>query len=305
MRVTVIGSFMMDLVVRTNKIPERGETVIGKSFARYPGGKGINQAIAASRSGARVNMVGALGDDKFGDEFLKIMSEENINAEFVFKDNVLATGVGLITLENDGSNRIIVVPGANLSFRKEDLDNLHTLIKKSNILVVQLEIDFDMIMESINIAYGYDIPVLLNPAPARSIPDSILSKLTYITPNEIEAEILTGIKVDSIENAELAAIKLLDKGINNVILTLGDRGAFIANNEICEHIPGYKVNNVVDTVAAGDSFNGAFVAGISSGKTIEESVKLANAAGAYSVSVSGAIPSIPFKKDIEQIMLDL
>lgn len=299
--ILVIGSFMMDLVVRTPRAPENGETIIGNSFSRFPGGKGANQAVAAARLGGKVTMVGKVGSDNFGDEFLHTLTKENIDTKYVERDLTYPTGVGSITLEENGNNRIVVVPGANRQFLVNDLDRIQDLIKQSSILVVQLEMDFDMTKQAVAYADMYDVPVILNPAPAQKLDDELLEKVTYLTPNETEAEILTGIKVDSLESAEAAAKVLLAKGVKNVIVTLADKGALIVNATGTQHIPGYTVKPI-DTVAAGDSFNGALAVGVTIGKPLDEVVRFANAVGAIAVTREGAIPSLPYINEVLEFM---
>ncbi|TKC18792.1 ribokinase [Robertmurraya kyonggiensis] len=301
--ILVIGSFMMDLVVRTPRAPENGETIIGNSFSRFPGGKGANQAVAAARLGGKVTMVGKVGSDNFGDEFLHTLKKENIDTKHIERDLTHPTGVGSITLEENGNNRIVVVPGANRQYLVNDLDRIQDLIKQSSILVVQLEMDFDMTKQAVAYAAMYDVPVILNPAPAQKLDDELLEKVTYLTPNETEAEILTGIKVDSIESAEAAAKVLLSKGVKNVVVTLADKGALIVNASGTQHIPGYTVKPI-DTVAAGDSFNGALAVGVTIGKPLDEVVQFANAVGAIAVTREGAIPSLPYINEVLEFMND-
>ncbi|RTR35713.1 ribokinase [Robertmurraya yapensis] len=299
--ILVIGSFMMDLVVRTPRAPENGETIIGNSFSRFPGGKGANQAVAAARLGGKVTMVGKVGSDNFGDEFLHTLKKENIDTKHIERDLTHPTGVGSITLEENGNNRIVVVPGANRQYLVNDLDRIQDLIKQSSILVVQLEMDFGMTKQAVAYADMYDVPVILNPAPAQKLDDELLEKVTYLTPNETEAEILTGIKVDSLESAEAAAKVLLAKGVKNVIVTLADKGALIVNATGTQHIPGYTVKPI-DTVAAGDSFNGALAVGVTIGKPLDEVVQFANAVGAIAVTREGAIPSLPYINEVLEFM---
>lgn len=299
--ILVIGSFMMDLVVRTPRAPENGETIIGNSFSRFPGGKGANQAVAAARLGGKVTMVGKVGSDNFGDEFLHTLKKENIDTKHIERDLTHPTGVGSITLEENGNNRIVVVPGANRQYLVNDLDRIQDLIKQSSMLVVQLEMDFDMTKQAVAYADMYGVPVILNPAPAQKLDDELLEKVTYLTPNETEAEILTGIKVDSLESAEAAAKVLLAKGVKNVIVTLADKGALIVNATGTQHIPGYTVKPI-DTVAAGDSFNGALAVGVTIGKPLDEVVQFANAVGAIAVTREGAIPSLPYINEVLEFM---
>ena len=261
MGLLVLGSFMMDLVVKTSRVPENGETIIGESFSRYPGGKGANQAVAAARLGKSVTMIGKVGDDFFGREAIKTLQAEKVNTDHMKRDPEYPTGVGTVILDTDGDNRIIVVPGANLAFTIEDLTEVEDVIKQSSMLIVQLEMDIGMIEQAVNDAFNHEVPIILNPAPAQQLSDKLLSKVTYLTPNETEAEILTGLKVNSIEDAEAAGKMLLDKGVQTVIITLGANGALVVEGTRTYHVEGFPAIPV-DSVAAGDSFNGALAVGI-------------------------------------------
>lgn len=298
MSILVLGSFMMDLVVRSNRAPDNGETIIGNSFSQYPGGKGANQAVSAARLGGTVTMAGKVGIDQFGVEALKTLKQEGVNIDNILRDEKTATGVGFVTLEESGDNRIIVVPGANLKYQEDELNSLKKVIKDSDLMMVQLEMDFSMTEKAINYAYEKGVPVLLNPAPARTLGDKLLKKITYLTPNETEAEIITDIPINSVEDAEKAAKVLLDKGIKNVVITLGKNGALTANSEGIYHVPGYPVKPL-DTVAAGDSFNGALAVEIIKGTPLNKAVKFANAVGALTVTKAGAIPSLPTLEETE------
>lgn len=301
MDIVVIGSLNMDMVVRTNRSPNAGETLIGQAFALSPGGKGANQAVAAARLGAEVSMIGRVGKDTFGSEMLEIIRNEGIHIEHISVSEHEATGVASIVIEEDGENRIIVVPGANIELTVEDIQALEAVISQAKIIVLQLEMDLAMSEQAIAIAHRKGIPVILNPAPARVLKDEMLAQVSYLTPNETEAGILSGMTVDSAETAEQAARILLQKGVQNVIVTLGSKGALIVNAEGAKAVPGFPVK-AVDTVAAGDSFNGALAQQLVIGKTMEEAVSFANAVGALAVGKEGAIPSLPQLSEVEQFL---
>lgn len=301
MDIVVIGSLNMDMVVRTNRSPDAGETLIGQAFALSPGGKGANQAVAAARLGAEVSMIGRVGKDTFGSEMLEIIRNEGIHIEHISVSEHEATGVASIVIEEDGENRIIVVPGANIELTVEDIQALEAVISQAKIIVLQLEMDLAMSEQAIAIAHRKGIPVILNPAPARVLKDEMLAQVSYLTPNETEAGILSGMTVDSAETAEQAARILLQKGVQNVIVTLGSKGALIVNAEGAKAVPGFPVK-AVDTVAAGDSFNGALAQQLVIGKTLEEAVSFANAVGALAVGKEGAIPSLPQLSEVEQFL---
>lgn len=291
----------MDMVVRTNRAPEAGETLMGQAFALSPGGKGANQAVAAARLGAKVTMIGRVGKDTFGTEMLEVIDREGIDIEHISTSETQATGVASIVLEESGENRIIVVPGANIDLTVEDIQALESVISQAEMVVIQLEMDLAMSEQAVAIAHRHGIPVILNPAPARKLKDEMLSQVTYLTPNETEAGILSGMTVDSVEAAEEAASILLQKGVQNVIVTLGSKGALIVNAEGTKTISGFPVQ-AVDTVAAGDSFNGALAQQLVLGKSLEEAVGFANAVGALAVGKEGAIPSLPYLSEVEQFL---
>lgn len=301
MGILVIGSFMMDLVVRTERFPHSGETVIGTSFSKFPGGKGANQAVAAARLGADVTMVGKVGSDLFGDEFLETLKNEGINTANILRDTQYPTGVGSITLEKNGNNRIVVVPGANLHYYSSELDSIKSLIQSSDLLIVQLEMDLNMIEQAVAYAVEVQVPVILNPAPAQKLGDELLKNVTYLTPNETEVELLTGIKVLTLEDAKNAGKILLEKGVQNVVITLAANGSLVVNQTESFHVPSFKVQPV-DTVAAGDAFNGALAVGIVNKKPMREAVEFANAVGALTVTREGAIPSLPSKVEVEHFL---
>jgi ribokinase len=303
MSILVIGSFVMDLVTKTNKVPNEGETVLGLSFNQYPGGKGANQAIQAARLGAKVYMSGCLGFDDFGKQFLSILKKENINSDFVYQSDKASTGTGSITLDSEGQNRIIVVPGANHEYQSDYVDGLSKVMDDVNIIMAQLELRLDVIESVANLAARYNKVFILNPAPACKLSDSILSKVTYLTPNETELEILTNLKnLDTIEAKIKACQLLLKKGVKNVIVTLGSDGALLVNENQIEHVKGFKVK-AIDTVAAGDSFNGAIAYMLEQSKSILESIKFANAVGAITVTKQGAIPSLPNLDEVNYFIL--
>ncbi|ASA25884.1 ribokinase [Paenibacillus donghaensis] len=302
MDIVVIGSLNMDMVVRSGRAPEAGETVIGDSFVLSAGGKGANQAVAAARLGSTVRLVGKVGADAFGSELLEIIKQEGIDSEYLSVSGSRSTGVASIVLEESGENRIIVVPGANMELTADDIQLLEPVITGAKLLVMQLEMDLHMTEQAVGIAHASGIPVILNPAPAQRLSDELLSHVTYLTPNETEAGILSGVQVDNLDSAREAAAVLLRKGVQNVIMTLGAQGALIVNSQGQIHVPGFPVKAVVDTVAAGDSFNGALAQQLTAGRSLEEAVTFANAVGALAVGKAGAIPSLPTLAEVEQFL---
>lgn len=301
MGIVVIGSLNMDMVVRTERAPGAGETLMGGSFSLSPGGKGANQAVAAARLGGKVSMIGSVGRDAFGSELLDIMRQEQVGIEHIAQSATQSTGVASIVVDGDGENRIIVVPGANIELGTGDIRALENVISSADIIVMQLETDLQMCEEAAAIAHRHGIPVILNPAPAIALDDGMLSHVTYLTPNETEAGVLAGVEVNSVETAGQAACILLQRGVQNVIVTLGSKGALIVNAAGSIHIPGFPVQ-AVDTVAAGDSFNGALAYQLTKGRMLGEAVRFANAVGALAVGKQGAIPSLPTLQEVEHFL---
>lgn len=297
MKILVIGSFMMDHAVTTPRVPIEGETLIGIDFDVNPGGKGANQAVAAQRLGGDVIMLGKVGDDANGHIFVNVLRNEGINVEHVLIDPEETTGVGFVTKETTGNNRIIVVPGANQAYTLNDFNKVSDVLNDVSIAVLQLEMDLEVTKAIIDILKMRSIPVILNPAPAQKLDHSVLQGLDYITPNESELNLLTGLPVSAHHEVVEAAKVLLNQGVQNVIVTLGDAGAYYLNQNESEFIEGYPAN-AIDTVAAGDSFNGALAVALTQGKTIREAVVFANKAGSITVTRAGAISSLPYREDL-------
>lgn len=283
--ITIIGSINMDVVVETEIFPRQGETVHGKIFTTIPGGKGANQAVAAARLGSLVGMIGAVGEDAFGNELYHHLKGENIDVSGIVKTNN-STGIANILLHNH-DNRIIVVPGANFDLNKEIIDDNVHLIRDSKLVVLQLEIPSDTIEYVLTVCEQYSIPVLFNPAPASNFKKEWMEKITYLTPNETECEVIFG---DNWEN-------ILKQYPNKIIVTVGDEGAVYFDGTNIIRVPGYKTN-AVDTTGAGDTFNGAFAHAICTGMNIGEAVKFANIAASLSVEKFGAQGGMPTLQDV-------
>jgi ribokinase len=296
--ILVVGSSNTDMVIKADHLPAPGETILGGNFFMNPGGKGANQAVAAARSGGNVTLITKTGNDVFGREAVQIFEQEGINTSHIFSDPDNPSGVALITVDKTGENCIVVASGANATLSPQDLQSVEKVIAHSSVVLMQMEIPVETVAYVARVAKENNVPVVLNPAPACALPDSLLRNISIITPNETEAEILTGIKVTGIETAEKAARALNGKGINTVIVTLGAKGALIFHEDVFTHVPGIAVS-AVDTTAAGDVFNGALVVALSEGRAIQEAVSFACKAAAISVTRLGAQASAPHKKEIE------
>jgi ribokinase len=296
-KIVVIGSSNTDMIIKSKKIPQPGETIIGGKFTTAAGGKGANQAVAAVRAGGDVAFISRIGTDILGDNAINGFVKDGLNASNIVRDNEEPSGVALIFVDEKGENSIAVAPGSNAKLSPADINNKQSVIAGADILLMQLEIPIEAVETAAEIAFENKVKIILNPAPAQPLSSRLLEKISIITPNETEAELLTGISVNNEEDAERAAKVLLEKGIDTVIITLGSRGAFIFNNEYKELVPSYKVK-AVDTTAAGDVFNGALAVAFSEDKNLKDAVLFANAAAALSVTKLGAQPSAPYKKDI-------
>lgn len=295
--IVIIGSSNTDMVIKTSKLPLPGETILGGTFYTNPGGKGANQAVAASRLGGSVSFVAKVGNDMFGNQAKQLFENEEINTNFVFTDDSNPSGVALITVDECGENCIVVAPGANGNLTCEDIDRARMAIETSSIVLLQLEIPIETVMYAADLAVNAGKRVILNPAPATKLPDELLMKLSVITPNETEAEILTGIRVTDIDSVERAAHILHSKGIPVVIITLGSKGSFYYFGDGFTMIPAPKVETV-DTTAAGDVFNGALAVALAKGLEMEGAIRMANRAASISVTRMGAQSSAPYLREM-------
>src|ERR1035441_3661854 len=300
--VTVMGSFVADLAFRTEKLAAWGETFMGNSFQLGPGGKGSNQAVAAARAGARVSFISKLGNDPFGDLARDLYSTEGIDTRHLLTTTT-ATGAAAILLDaHSGENSIIVVPGACFELTPQEVDTMTALIAASAIFVTQLELALPTVEHGLSLARSLNVPTILNPAPACKLPASIFPLCDYITPNESEAEILTGIHVSTLAGAERAADALLALGVRNVILTLGAQGAFVKNATTATLIPTFNAGPVVETTGAGDAFNGGLAVALAEGKDILDAARFGCAAAGLSVTRPGTAPSMPHRPEIDALL---
>ncbi|MCP3966718.1 MAG: ribokinase [Lentisphaerae bacterium] len=300
--IVVVGSSNTDMIIKTPRIPRPGETILGGVFSTVQGGKGANQAVAAARSGGQVSFVASVGLDSFGEQAINSYKEDGIDTQFIVRDMNEPSGVALIFVSECSENSIAVAPGANSKLSAEHIQSAKKSIENSDIMLLQLEIPLHTVIEAAQLAKKAGAKVILNPAPARALPDELLQDVAFLTPNETEAELLTGIKVDGAMSASQAADILMNKGVRNVIITMGSKGVFLANRAVSRMIPAYKVD-AVDTTAAGDTFNGAFAVGISKGLDLVEAIRFGSAAAAISVTKLGAQPSIPHLDEIERFFL--
>lgn len=298
-KITVFGSFVVDLMGRTPHLPVPGETVKGSMFKMGAGGKGFNQGVAAHKAGADVTMVTKLGKDTFGQVALDAMKSLNMDTGKILYSDTVETGAALIMVdEKTSQNEIVVVLGACGTITDEEVESLTDVIQNSEYLLTQLETNVSAVEKIIDIAYQNGVKVILNTAPVQPVSDEILSKVELITPNEVEAQILTGIPVDSEKNAGKAADWFFSKGVKNVLITLGSRGVYIATKEKRGMIPAYKVE-AVDTTGAGDAFNGGLVAALAEGKSLWEAAAFANALAAIAVQRLGTTPAMPKREEID------
>ncbi len=298
-KILIVGSSNTDMVVKTNKFPSPGETILGGDFFMNSGGKGANQAVAAARLGGNVVFVCKTGNDIFGQKALELFKYEGIDTAHAITDTQAPSGIALITVDNNAENSIVVAPGANAKLLPEDIAHLNKIIEGCDYVLMQLEIPLETIEFITEVAWGKGKKVILNPAPAQPLSINLIKKLFLITPNQTEAEILTGIKVDNQASAIVAAKKLNGIGAKNVIITMGAKGALVQSEGETSFIPAQKVK-AVDTTAAGDVFNGALTVALSQGKGMCDAVNFASKAAAISVTRAGAQSSAPYLHEMDK-----
>ncbi|HXE07554.1 MAG TPA: ribokinase [Acidobacteriaceae bacterium] len=300
--VTVMSSFVADLAFRSDRLPGWGETVMGRSFQLGPGGKGSNQAVAAARAGGRVSFVSKLGRDAFGDLARETYAREGIDTRFLMAADA-ATGAAAILLDaKTGENAIIVVPGACFQLTPEEVEGARELIADSAVFVTQLELALPTVERGLALARELGVNTILNPAPACELPKSIFELCDFMTPNETEAALLTGMEVKSIADAAQAASVLVAKGARNAVITLGAQGAFVKNAELEEHVPAFDAGPIVETTGAGDAFTGGMAVALSEGKAVVEAVRFGCAVAGLSVTRAGTAPSMPLRAEIDALL---
>ncbi|MDW0116515.1 ribokinase [Sporosarcina thermotolerans] len=291
-KITVIGSINMDLVTSTSRIPKVGETLLGDSFHTIPGGKGANQAVAAARLGAEVTMIGAVGDDSFGETVVNNLTSHGINTEDIIRIKDCSTGIASITV-SDRDNSIIVVPGANDHITLDIIEQNEDKIKNSDILLLQLEIPLESVIRAVQLAKKHNTLTILNPAPIRKLPMELLEMVDYLTPNEHEQTLLFGSTGGTEKEVEMLKEKC--------IVTKGSKGVMLYHNGDCLEIPSIQVE-AVDTTGAGDSFNGALAFSLCAGTKIEDGCRFANVVGAISVTKLGAQTGMPSIKEVDEFL---
>lgn len=299
--VLVVGSANIDMVVTCDRFPQPGETILGKEFEMYPGGKGANQAVACAKLGGHVDLISRMGNDVFRDRLKQSLEKDGVGTAHVQQDSFTSTGTALIAVDCNGQNEIVVVPGSNMMLTPDELERDVALFGGARVVLLQLEIPLETVRRAAELAQSHGAVVILNPAPATDLPDDLLKNVDFLTPNESECELLTGVTVTDLASGERAAGVLLERGVGMVIVTMGEQGALLVGQEGARHFPTVPVD-VVDTTGAGDAFNGGLAFGIASGLPLNKSIELANTVASFSVTRKGAQSSMP---SIEEIHFDL
>jgi ribokinase len=295
--ILVVGSSNTDMVIRVSRIPKPGETVLGGEFTMAPGGKGANQAVAAARAGGHVTFIARVGDDVFGERARKNFEADVIETRFVFLTPGSPSGIALINVDGRGENSISVASGANACLSVGDIEKADEAFAAADIVLLQLETPLETVRAVVNKARDRKVPVILNPAPARPLDEDLLRLIAVLTPNELEAEFLTRIPVQDDSGAREAAVRLRERGVVSVVITLGGRGAFASSPGFEGLVPAFKVDPV-DTTAAGDIFNGALAVALAEKEPLKDALSFASAAAALSVTRPGAQPSAPSRAEI-------
>ncbi len=303
-KIVVIGSSNVDLIMKMDHLPEKGETVTEAGFFQVYGGKGANQAVAAARAGGNVTFVSCVGEDAYTPQMVENYKNDGIDTRFVFHEKAIASGHALIMIDKAGENIISVAPGANNLLTPAKIDEAISVINEAAIIVMQYEIPEETIKYVIDLANKIRIPVMWNCAPARSFDLSYIPKINILVLNEVEAGFLSGIPVENKSDAEKAAGILVAQGVGKVIITLGSQGAFVVTKSEKVSVPSYKVDTV-DTTAAGDTFCGAFSVALVEGKSLKEALQFASAAAAISVTRMGAQPSSPTRAEIDKFLTEM
>ncbi|MDR2292568.1 MAG: ribokinase [Prevotellaceae bacterium] len=297
-KILVVGSSNTDMVIKTEHLPRPGETVIGGTFFMNPGGKGANQAVSVARLGGQAVFICKTGSDVFGHQAHQLFEEEGIDTSYILFDSKNPSGVALITVDANAENCIVVAPGSNANLLREDVAKAKEAIEEADIILMQLEIPMETVEFVAKTANETNKKVILNPAPAQPLSPELISNLYIITPNETEAEMISGIAITDDKSAFEAAKKIAGMGVDNVIVTMGDRGALVHNKTISTIVDAYKVK-AIDTTAAGDVFNGALAVALAENRSIVDAVKFACKTAAISVTRQGAQSSVPYRNEVD------
>ncbi len=295
--ILVIGSSNTDMIIKSERFPDPGETILGGDFYMLPGGKGANQAVAAARLGGEVSFICRVGDDQFGKRSIQVYQEEHISTDNIIIDPEERSGVALISVNGDGENKIVVASGANNGFKEEEIENVYKIISRADYVILQLEIPVSIVGKIIQFSKRTDTNIILNPAPAQKLPDWFFDDLFLVTPNETETEILTGITVCDELTAKKAALWFQNKGVRNVVITLGKNGSYLVTSNEAYAISTPNVDTI-DSTAAGDVFNGALAVALANGQSFKQAVNFASIAAALSVKKIGAQSSCPTLEDV-------
>lgn len=302
-KIVVIGSSNTDLVVNVDRMPQPGETILGGTFMMAAGGKGANQAVAASRLGGDVTFVARVGNDPFGERALADYAAERMDIRYVTRDPSAASGVALICVDKAAENSIVVAPGANNCLTPEDVDRAEAEIAAADFVMLQLEVPMETVCRAAEVAETHGVKVILNPAPAADVPDELLRRCFLLTPNRSECARLAGMTVRNCDDALRAADMLRARGVRNVIVTLGSEGSLIHSETCSERVAARKVE-AVDTTAAGDVFNGALAVALSEGRTLVDAARFATAASAIAVTRLGAQTSVPTRAEVDALLVE-
>ena len=301
--IVVVGSLNMDLVAYTSRLPEMGETLLGQDFQTFPGGKGANQAVAAARLGARVSMIGKVGQDDFGKALIGNLRTNGVNTDQIFKDPQYPTGTAVITVDSEGRNTIVVISGSNYRLTPQDVEQCRQVIADADVLLLQLETPIETVLRAAQLAHENGVKVLLNPAPAQTLPDELYALVDVLIPNETEAALLTGSPVKNPDQVVQAAKTLLEKGAKNILITLGKQGAAWLDTAGSRFTPSFEVN-AVDSTAAGDAFIGGLGCALAQQMSIEDAMRWGSAAGALAVTRKGAQSSLPTRLELEKFLAE-
>ncbi|MCX6001048.1 MAG: ribokinase [Chloroflexi bacterium] len=302
--ITIVGAYNIDLSMKCRRLPVLGETVTADRFKEGAGGKGSNQAVTAALFGADIKFVARVGSDSYGRYGLDLYKKVGISTEFITVDKTVHSGIGIILIDKDGKNMISVAPGANLKLSREDIDHAGHVIENSTLAGFQFENDLDTVLYGLRMAHKKGVLTFLDPAPAKNIPEDAYQYIDIIKPNETEASMITGIKVDNITSAESAGRWLVKRGVKTAIVTLGERGAVLVDGNTSRHFPAPSVK-AIDSTGAGDIFSGVFMAALTSGKAMPEAIEYATAAAALSTTRLGVIDSIPSPEEVDSFILKL